>query len=215
MLSEEEAKKIKEQIIKQIDSWNVSKEQKTQAKEQIENLKSEELEDFLIKNKLIKTQAGEENQDKKEEVKETAPEQCPFCLIIEGKLPSYKIDENKDSIAVLEINPLSKGHSIAIPKKHQPIEKISSKALSLSKKVASRIKTRLKAKDISIQSATAFGHGIINIIPLYENEKLERKKAEEAELKELQEKLTARKPKTTIIKEKKGKQLEKAPVRIP
>lgn len=211
MLSEEQAKKIKEQLIKQIDSWNASKEQKTQAKEQIENLPANELEDFLVKNKLVK-----ENQENVGEVKETTPEQCPFCLIVEGKLPSYKIDENKDSIAVLEINPLSKGHSIVIPKKHQPIEKISSRALSLSKKIASRIKSKLKPKDISIQSATAFGHGIINIIPLYKNEKLERKKAEEAELKELQEKLIKKqKPKTTIMKEKKSKRLEQAPVRIP
>jgi len=211
MINEEQAKKIKEQLTKQIDSWNASKEQKTQAKEQIENLPANELEDFLIKNKLVK-----ENQENEKESRETTPEQCPFCLIVEGKLPSYKIDENKDSIAVLEINPLSKGHSIVIPKKHQPIEKISSSALSLSKKIASRIKSKLKPKDISIQSATAFGHGIINIIPLYENEKLERKKAEEAELKELQEKLIKKqKPKTTIMKEKKGKQLEQAPVRIP
>jgi len=211
MINEEQAKKIKEQLTKQIDSWNASKEQKTQAKEQIENLPANELEDFLIKNKLVK-----ENQENEKESRETTPEQCPFCLIVEGKLPSYKIDENKDSIAVLEINPLSKGHSIVIPKKHQPIEKISSSALSLSKKIVSRIKSKLKPKDISIQSATAFGHGIINIIPLYENEKLERKKAEEAELKELQEKLIKKqKPKTTIMKEKKGKQLEQAPVRIP
>jgi hypothetical protein len=103
-----------------------------------------------------------------------------------------------------------------IPKKHTGIEKISSKALSLSKKIAARIKTKLEPKEISIQSATAFNHGIINIIPLYENEKLERKKSEEPELKELQERLIKKqKPKTTIIREKKSKQLEKAPVRIP
>jgi len=212
MINEEQAKKIKEQIIQQIDSWHASEEQKNQAKEQIKNLPANELEDFLVKNKLIKSQPGEEKQ----EVRETTPEQCPFCLILEGKLPAHKIEENKDSIAVLEINPLSLGHSIVIPRKHIAIEKMPSQALTLSRKIASKIKTRLKAKDISIQSATAFGHGIINVIPLYGDEKLERKKAEEADLKQLQEKLTAKKKaKTTIIKEKKSRHLEQAPVRIP
>jgi len=212
MIPKEDANKIKEQIIKQIDSWQASEEQKEQAKKQISEMPAEQLEDFLVKNKLIKTQGQETD---KEEGKEVSPEQCPFCLIIEGKLQAYKIDENKNSLAVLEINPLSSGHSIIIPKKHQSIEKVSSQSFSLAKKTAARIKTKLKPKEISIQSATAFGHGIINIIPIYDK-KLERKKAEEKELKELQEKLTSKeKPKTTIIREKKSKELEKAPRRIP
>ena len=36
-------------------------------------------------------------------------------MIIEEKIPSYKIQENK-AVAVLEINPISEGHTIVIPK---------------------------------------------------------------------------------------------------
>jgi len=214
MIPEEEVKKIKEQIIQQIDSWHASEEQKEQAKKQILVMPPEALEDFLTKNKLIKP-ASEE----KPAVTETNPTQCPFCLIIEGKLQAYKIDENKAGIAVLEINPLSKGHTIVIPKKHLTIEKVSSQAFSLAKKLAKKIKNKFKSKEVNIQSADAFGHGIINIIPLYENKKLERKKAEENELKELQEKLISKlkvkKQAARKKEEKQSEQLEKAPRRVP
>lgn len=210
MLSEEQANRFKEQIIQQIDSWKASDEQKQQAKKQILSMTKEELEKFLIKNNLIKS-------EEKEKITEASPEQCPFCLIAENKTPSFKIDENKASIAVLEINPLSRGHSIIIPKKHQTIEKSSSQSFTLAKKVAKKLKSKFKPLEINIQSANAFGHGIINVIPLYENEKLERKKIEEEKLKEMQEKLI-NKPKIKKEKTKpsqKQKQLEKAPRRIP
>ena len=45
--------------------------------------------------------------------------QCIFCAIVAGKVPSYKLDENKDAIAVLEINPVSKGQTIINPRKNK------------------------------------------------------------------------------------------------
>lgn len=43
---------------------------------------------------------------------------CIFCKIIDGKLPSYKIYENEHAIAFLDINPINPGHVLVIPKKH-------------------------------------------------------------------------------------------------
>ena len=40
-----------------------------------------------------------------------------FSKIVEGVIPSYKIDENEKYFAFLDINPLSKGHTLVIPKK--------------------------------------------------------------------------------------------------
>jgi len=45
-------------------------------------------------------------------------EDCIFCKIIDGTLPSYKIFEDDDFIAFLDIEPTSRGHSMVIPKKH-------------------------------------------------------------------------------------------------
>ncbi len=43
---------------------------------------------------------------------------CVFCKIIEGEIPSYKVYEDENMIAILDANPVSKGHTLVIPKKH-------------------------------------------------------------------------------------------------
>lgn len=44
--------------------------------------------------------------------------ECIFCDVISGKLPSYKLYEDEDFIAILDIFPKSEGHTLVIPKKH-------------------------------------------------------------------------------------------------
>ena len=43
---------------------------------------------------------------------------CIFCKIVKGEIPSYKVYEDDNFIAFLDINPRSPGHSQVIPKKH-------------------------------------------------------------------------------------------------
>lgn len=43
---------------------------------------------------------------------------CIFCKIVKGELPSYKIYEDSDFLAFLDIQPRAKGHTLIIPKKH-------------------------------------------------------------------------------------------------
>jgi len=43
---------------------------------------------------------------------------CAFCEIIAGKQKGYKIYENKDSLVILDVNPLARGHCLAISKRH-------------------------------------------------------------------------------------------------
>ncbi|KDN46990.1 HIT-like protein [Tilletiaria anomala UBC 951] len=45
-------------------------------------------------------------------------ENCLFCKIIAGKIPSMKLSETDKSYAFLDIGPLSKGHALVIPKYH-------------------------------------------------------------------------------------------------
>ncbi|RLD77296.1 MAG: HIT family protein [Bacteroidetes bacterium] len=42
-----------------------------------------------------------------------------FTKIIQGEIPSYKIAENKDFFAFLDINPNAKGHTLVVPKKEK------------------------------------------------------------------------------------------------
>ena len=43
---------------------------------------------------------------------------CIFCKIVEEKIPSRKITETEKSLAFLDAFPLTKGHTLVIPKKH-------------------------------------------------------------------------------------------------
>ena len=43
---------------------------------------------------------------------------CLFCKIIAGQIPSYKVFENETTFAFLDIGPVSKGHTLVIPKTH-------------------------------------------------------------------------------------------------
>lgn len=43
---------------------------------------------------------------------------CVFCKIVKGEIPCYKIYEDKDFLAFLDIAPFTEGHTLVIPKKH-------------------------------------------------------------------------------------------------
>ena len=43
---------------------------------------------------------------------------CIFCKIIKGEIPSYKVYEDENFLAFLDIRPLNPGHTLVIPKEH-------------------------------------------------------------------------------------------------
>ena len=43
---------------------------------------------------------------------------CVFCKIVRNEIPSTRIYENEEFLAFLDINPLSPGHTLVIPKEH-------------------------------------------------------------------------------------------------
>lgn len=43
---------------------------------------------------------------------------CIFCLIVAGKIPCYRVFENKLFLGILDIFPVVEGHALVIPKKH-------------------------------------------------------------------------------------------------
>jgi len=129
-----------------------------------------------------------------------------------------KIDENEKAIAILEINPISKAHSLVIPKEHAS-GKMPKEAKKLAEQVSKKIKKEFNPKEVKILSSTLFGHEILNILPVYKDETQDskRQQAKPAELEELQKALQE-KPKKEIIKKPKPKKLKekiKLPQRIP
>jgi histidine triad (HIT) family protein len=45
-------------------------------------------------------------------------EDCIFCKIVEGEIPCFKVYEDDKVLAFEDINPIAKGHTLIIPKKH-------------------------------------------------------------------------------------------------
>ena len=170
--------KIKQQVIEHITS-TFPQEKQTQAIEQINSMQEEEFKEFLVKNNLIKSDGTPNEQ------------QCIFCAIANNQIPSTKIDETPEALAILELNPISEGHTIIIPKQHSTKEQIPQSIFDFAKQISEKIKNTFNPKDILIESQNLFGHEIINILPIYSNETLSSPKTQKTpeELKVIQQQI--------------------------
>ncbi|MBI2582471.1 HIT family protein [Candidatus Woesearchaeota archaeon] len=56
-----------------------------------------------------------------EQIQALQKQQCIFCQIISGKVPSKKIYEDKKCFVILDINPAAKGHLLLLPRDHYSI----------------------------------------------------------------------------------------------
>ena len=194
-LTEEESKKIKDQLLKQLS--NFPKDKQEQIKKQVESMTPEQIENFVKQNQL--THLGG---------------QCIFCSITSGKTPSFRIGENEDNLAILELNPLSKGHALIVPKNH---DKIDPSTKELAKEITEKLKGKFEPKAVQSDEIKIMGHSLIELIPIYGRE-TERKQATEEELKILQDEiLKVEEPKQKEEPEviETEEELFKIPPRIP
>ena len=79
---------------------------------------------------------------------------CIFCKIVKGEIPCVKVFENDRALAFADINPISDGHTLIIPKAHaENIWEIDAEDLAaihrISKQVAMAIKTALKPDGVA------------------------------------------------------------------
>ena len=82
-------------------------------------------------------------------------EDCIFCKIIAGEIPSFKVYENDQVFAFADINPINTGHTLIIPKKHaENLWEISSEDLTAihlaSLKLANALKKVLNPEGIVV-----------------------------------------------------------------
>lgn len=79
---------------------------------------------------------------------------CVFCQIIKGEIPSTKIWENKNFLAVLDIQPIVKGMTVIFPKEHYSSKvfemnpKIYKNFMQAGYEVAQKLKAGLGAKRV-------------------------------------------------------------------
>ena len=95
-----------------------------------------------------------------------------FTKILRGELPCYKIDENDDCFAFLDINPNSRGHTLCILKKEiDYIFDLSSedyqKLMNFSRKIAIALKKSVNCKRIALSVVgLEVPHVHVHLIPL-------------------------------------------------
>lgn len=82
--------------------------------------------------------------------------ECIFCKIIRGEVPCYKLYEDDETIAFLDINPATKGHSLVIPKSHSDSMNMASEEM-----IDSVYKTVKKVSDLIIRKLEPDGYNIL------------------------------------------------------
>jgi len=81
-------------------------------------------------------------------------EGCIFCKIIKGEIPCFKVYEDEKVLAFEDINPISEGHTLVIPKNHaENLWEISGEDLTAvqlaAKKIIKGIKEALKPTGVA------------------------------------------------------------------
>ncbi len=97
-----------------------------------------------------------------------------FSKIIDGKIPCYKVAENKDFLAFLDINPNTLGHTLCIPKKEvddilELDQETYQNLMLFSRQVALSIKNVVSCKKVSISViGLEVPHVHVHLIPINE-----------------------------------------------
>lgn len=103
-------------------------------------------------------------------IKEETMEECIFCKIIKGEIPSFKIYEDDKVFAFEDINPISEGHTLLIPKIHArdlweiPGEDLAAVHLA-SKKIIQAIKKVLNPTGVACLQLN--GQGVNQVVMHY------------------------------------------------
>ena len=116
-----------------------------------------------------------------EELEELKTQQCVFCAIAKGALSAYKIYEDESLIAVLDINPATRGHTILFSKSHYQIisllpQEAQIRLFTVATKLSKVIyeATQAKGTNLLVQSGQSAGqvvpHAGVHIIPRFEDD---------------------------------------------
>ena len=112
----------------------------------------------------------------------TEPE-CVFCRIVRGELPSYPVASDERTIAFLDLNPATRGHTLVVPRTHAVdlhdvgAEDLVACALA-AQRIADRLRDTLGANGVNLINASGTAawqtvfHFHVHVIPRYVNDAL-------------------------------------------
>lgn len=101
---------------------------------------------------------------------------CIFCKIGAGEIPCHKVYENQSVIAFLDINPVSEGHTLVVPKEHfERFDECSAEVIAAIGPVISKVSSAVAAAagadgynllcNNGIAAGQLVGHVHFHIIP--------------------------------------------------
>ena len=108
-------------------------------------------------------------------------EECIFCKIINKEIPSFKIYENEFVLAFLDVNPIARGHTLVIPKRHfkdalDCEDKYLEEIIKAIKLISNHYRKVLDCTGINILNASGKSaeqsvfHTHFHIIPRFDND---------------------------------------------
>ena len=105
---------------------------------------------------------------------------CVFCDIVAGTAPAYRIYEDKLSMALLDIHPLTKGHCLVIPKRHVPwwhglTEDETASLFNIARLVADKMMKAFSPDFVLLYArGRRIPHTHIFLVPTYSGDMLDR-----------------------------------------
>jgi len=108
-------------------------------------------------------------------------EDCIFCKIANGEIPSKTLYEDEDFRVILDLGPATKGHALILPKEHyanlyELPEDLAGKVMKLAKKMAVKMTEKLQADGFNlvqnnneVAGQTVF-HFHMHLIPRYNDD---------------------------------------------
>lgn len=108
-------------------------------------------------------------------------ENCIFCRIAAGEIPSKTIYEDESFRVILDLGPVTKGHALILPKEHykniyELPQETAGEAMKLAKKMAVRMTERLSCDGFNIlqnngeTAGQSVFHFHMHLIPRYLND---------------------------------------------
>ncbi len=106
---------------------------------------------------------------------------CIFCKIANGEIPSKTLYEDDSFRVILDLGPATRGHALILPKDHyanlyELPDEVAAEAMKLAKKMAIRMKERLGADGFNLvqnngeTAGQTVMHFHLHLIPRYEND---------------------------------------------
>ena len=113
-----------------------------------------------------------------------AHDDCIFCKVLAGEIPSERVYEDDHAIAVMDINPWTRGHAVVFPRKHAAdLFEIEDGELShvavAAKRLATKMRDTLDCDGVNLLQSNGAAawqtifHLHVHVIPRYEGDPLQ------------------------------------------